>query len=473
MVVAVRLKSHGIVLCQAWSVGPRKERQLYQLSISIHKIKWETLTCHHYACPSGDSEKNSASTDYRESNCCQKPTCETYSCQLGYFKKANADSLLNPSRTRCCDFKKCTEKATEGTSSASRFATKLSTGVDVITGRSSPLPIFELADPRHCGSTGHRGNCSHLYRSSIGETMKTYVVATNNYAEVSQLVASSEGFRLSIAASQKKGFQRVAGRAMFSETQMMKKAYSTIVKSSYWFSSVVLESLIQKVDYNVHGAVLSESFVKMVQQLDGNSSYEDFAFLFQTFGTHFISQGEVGGRVESYKSMTKTSITKLGSAEATKCHRREVDLSFSKGLLSGSEGTADMDTTKCKSSTTVTKDSKSVAGHLGDYGVHGGNPGVFLCGDPETKWQRFVRSLDDYTAEVWSTELNPIWSLFVKAGQFDAKVMDSAETNFYKYVVAQAELIKPPDDFETSSAPATWRLTVLVFLVLCVGFDAA
>jgi hypothetical protein len=79
-------------------------------------------TCAVYSCPTGYVVKNSASTTYTESNCCQAPpttttpaptpaptttipqgACGTYTCQQGYYPKPGSKFWTPATQDNCCE----------------------------------------------------------------------------------------------------------------------------------------------------------------------------------------------------------------------------------------------------------------------------------------------------------------------------------------------------------------------------------
>lgn len=331
-------------------------------------------------------------------------------------------------------------------------------GIDVLTGLKGTLQIFDKTENMLCsqkevpGSGGVMLPCfayvtiDHATHSaSEGQTM-------TNVREVVQMHLKKTQLNLNGGAAGLINGVPVIGRVLFSKTKSVQDSKHWLSASTKSWGLSTLSVAKFRVSITESEARFTKEFAHhlgFMLQLPENNSLPQWASFFQAFGSHYISELQVGGMFEQYWHYDSASFGTSDTKQRSACLALagEVKAGFTKKtrLSASSKYTA------CKGN----MDSRSVEKMLNDFAstqeVKGGDNKAYKSGNPEDAYNRWQNSINAKTGEGSATRLVGIWNLIRYSsvpgfGEFNRKQLAAkvVERNFYKYLDAYAELAPTP-----------------------------
>lgn len=308
---------------------------------------------------------------------------------------------------------------------------ELSKGIDVTTGD----PQAAVFDTEYV---------SHTIIEQEKEHISGLTFATASYQEVTEMVQTSHG--LDFGAHAKAKAANAKGRATFGRTETMKRAKTTTKKHSKQFSwTYGMYSIAEAQLRSANDLKFMPDFKETVRALTAGSKFSDFKLLFQQYGTHVATQANIGGMIQSFASIDRCAASLQSGTTVSTCHRISLMGLLSKmgmGALSAVGGSVATETCTEESDKALYTSFAQQASF--EYLYIGGDTQMFTCGDKSTQWLRYKSSVTMKNADVFVTQLRPIWELFKSAGATDMAVVEAAETHFYEYLKQYTEEI--PDD---------------------------
>lgn len=395
--------------------------------------------CSSYSCPTGWFQ-TSAGAGQSTNGCCSQ-SCSLYSCPSGTLLKRSAASIVGSNHSACCDEAcssyKCPpswvlQKGASQIAGSSRstccieslaFVIELSKGIISTSGDAAFYPVWKIEDATQCLTTDLGiSNCPWASRPFAGADSASQSVTTSSLSTANSQISKQYGLDAS-GSGEARG---VSGTLMFSHSEASSKATQTLESAGSYFAWVHKKKITHKISASGTQGQLTETFLTQVNRLSTSSPYHAWASFFDNFGTHFIAEADVGGFVEFFYSVFSETCYAYSSSDAQSCFGIGVSAALIKGPAQGG-----LNFSTCSGSMSQNSLTKSNTKTSFTSTVRGGDQAVF----DSSGWRDFAATVQDSNAEIWNTQLNPIWNLFLLVPSVDPSLSEAAHANYLKFIV--------------------------------------